>query len=401
MPLNCSCCNTVLVEGQNVGWNQRMWGGRIRMITEPNCDTDNTRPVCEQCYKLAEKYEMKHGYGIIPLEAVRKVTIEREKLEKEKIKKHELIVAERDTLQKEIQQLENELKLQHEFANYYQQECFIINEKNKLLEQEIKLEAESKNQTEKKYEGDDVMINEKLIVKENFSADIPRPNWVVRKIKEDDEEDINIFIDINSSIVIYNQDDVVSDFFDEKQMENMTIYGVWDNNLQKVVELSNAAKSYAEKLKIKMLQISSVIPDDESEVILCETYVNGALYRVRGEILNSHHDYDEYESLIYVDHFNGQKCKDYIKNNPDLLEKIFQVGKCSIFTEKSNMICEFKTDLINVKLVLPKTKTSLETAKETIQQQQNKIVQLEDENKKIKDELASLSKQLASSSSCR
>lgn len=94
---------------------------------------------------------------------------------------------------------------------------------------------------------------EKLIVKENFTAKgHSDPDWKLHKIKDDDNEDMNIFVDITSGLAIYNEEDMESETLDEDQFENMIVYGVWDSESQSVVELSKQAKAYAKKLGLNV-----------------------------------------------------------------------------------------------------------------------------------------------------
>lgn len=95
--------------------------------------------------------------------------------------------------------------------------------------------------------------SEKIIVKENFSLKGDRePEWQLHKIKDDDGEDMNIFIDTTSGLVVYNEEDLEADSIEDDQMETFMVYGVWDSNSQSVVELSKAARKYAEKLELNM-----------------------------------------------------------------------------------------------------------------------------------------------------
>jgi hypothetical protein len=111
-------------------------------------------------------------------------------------------------------------------------------------------------------------------------------------------------------------------------------------------------------------------------VILHKTYTSGALYRVEGS-----DDEDKYESIIYLSHFEGQECKEYIRSIPTLLEKLFKVGECDVSIEDSNMICEFETDLMSVKLTLPKVmETQIEIMAKTISRHEKRISELEGGN---------------------
>jgi hypothetical protein len=119
-------------------------------------------------------------------------------------------------------------------------------------------------------------------------------------------------------------------------------------------------------------QIISIKCNDFN-VSLHKTYTSGALYRVEGS-----DDEGKYESIIYLSHFDGQECKEYIRSIPTLLEKLFKVGECEVSIKDSNMICEFETDLMSVKLTLPKVmETQIEMMAKTISRHEKRISELE------------------------
>lgn len=86
----------------------------------------------------------------------------------------------------------------------------------------------------------------KGIVKENFSLKGERkPEWKLKKIKDDDGLDLNIFIDITSGLVVYNEKDI-----EAKTLKDglPIVYGIWDSQNQEVVGLTKEAEKYAKKI---------------------------------------------------------------------------------------------------------------------------------------------------------
>lgn len=151
--------------------------------------------------------------------------------------------------------------------------------------------------------------------------------------------------------------------------------------------LSASAEGQIETLDTQTEVIS--VKHEQFTVSLHKTYASGALYRVEGS-----NDEDKYESLIYTSHFDGQECKDYIRSIPTLLEKLFRIGVCDISIKDSAMICEFRTDLMSVRIVLPKVvETQIEMMAKTIRRQEKQISELKEENKQFGDRLDQINEQ--------
>jgi hypothetical protein len=94
-------------------------------------------------------------------------------------------------------------------------------------------------------------IKKFVIIKENFDLKRERkPSWMLHKIKDDNKEDMNIFIDANSGLVVYNEEDLEAKTLND--IKFITVYGIWDNESQSVVELSTAGKNYAKKLGLNI-----------------------------------------------------------------------------------------------------------------------------------------------------
>jgi len=111
---------------------------------------------------------------------------------------------------------------------------------------------EKTEKTEKKTEAEKPKAAaEKIIAKDNFSVKGNRkPDWKHKMIKDGDDGDMSIFIDITSGLVVYDEEDMESETLEEDKTEGLIAYGVWNNKGQEVEELSKPAKKYAEKLGI-------------------------------------------------------------------------------------------------------------------------------------------------------
>jgi len=92
---------------------------------------------------------------------------------------------------------------------------------------------------------------EKIIAMENFSVnDNRKPYWKHKLIKDSDNGDMSIFIDVTSGLVVYNEEDIEAKTLEQDRTEGLIAYGVWNNKNQEVEELSRTAKRYAKKLKL-------------------------------------------------------------------------------------------------------------------------------------------------------
>lgn len=114
---------------------------------------------------------------------------------------------------------------------------------------------EKKDDTKKQEKKDDKetkktdVKKEKIIAKENFSVKGNRkPDWKSTSYKDDDGAYMNVFVDVTSGLVVYNEEDMDAKSLEEDQTDGIIPYGVWDNDSQEVTELTKPAAKYAEKL---------------------------------------------------------------------------------------------------------------------------------------------------------
>jgi hypothetical protein len=157
------------------------------------------------------------------------------------------------------------------------------------------------------------------------------------------------------------------------------------------MEISASTRSVEHKYEKSSDPLENVKIELQHEnfiVRLCETPIVDAIFNVYG--LDEKNG-NKYESLIYVEHFDGQDCQPYIRNNPDLIEKLFEFGKCDISIKDSKMICDFKSDIMLMRITLPKSsETEAERMRKTIDQQKAKILALEEENKHLDKAITAL-----------
>ena len=97
---------------------------------------------------------------------------------------------------------------------------------------------------------DDEDEDEKLMVEENFSSKPTRKaKWVIRTTEDEDKNAFYFFVDANSGLVAWNEDNADAEELDEAALVPL---GTWDNESQEYAELSEKAKKYAKKLGLKI-----------------------------------------------------------------------------------------------------------------------------------------------------
>lgn len=93
----------------------------------------------------------------------------------------------------------------------------------------------------------------KLIVNENFSLGFHEsPVWVLYEIIDNEDEKLSTFIDVTSSLVVYNHYNLTASVLGD--IKNVTAYGIWDNDSQSTMELSSSARNYAKSLGIRHVE---------------------------------------------------------------------------------------------------------------------------------------------------
>lgn len=104
------------------------------------------------------------------------------------------------------------------------------------------IDNESGSDSENENDAEPLTVELKFDLKKPADQD-----WVLRKSVNEDNDAFNFFVDRNSGLVGYNEDDTSSE---EASNSTLTPLGIWDNDVQSYLELSEDAKKYAKKIGI-------------------------------------------------------------------------------------------------------------------------------------------------------